>query len=119
VFFGGYSAQGGPTLRQMVSLGVQAKLLGGDGICATETHRLSGGVADGTVLCAQAGTILGKADAGPPPLACLKVFCGIGVLRFAKPLGRRPVEPVIGRGRNQETAPRASRIWCNVLRRAQ
>ena len=64
VFFGGYSAQGGPMLRQMVSLGVQAKLLGGDGICATETARLSGGAADGRVLCAQAGTILGKADTG-------------------------------------------------------
>jgi ABC-type branched-subunit amino acid transport system substrate-binding protein len=64
VFFGGYSAQGGPMLRQMVSLGVQAKLLGGDGICANETARLSGGAADGRVLCMQAGTILGKADTG-------------------------------------------------------
>ena len=64
VFFGGYSSQGGPMLRQMVSLGIPAKLLGGDGICTTETSRLSGNVADGKVFCTQAGVILGKADAG-------------------------------------------------------
>jgi ABC-type branched-subunit amino acid transport system substrate-binding protein len=64
VFFGGYSAQGGPMLRQMVSLGLQAKLLGGDGMCTTEAHRLSGGLADGRVFCTQAGVVLGKADAG-------------------------------------------------------
>jgi ABC-type branched-subunit amino acid transport system substrate-binding protein len=64
VFFGGYSSQGGPMLRQMVSLGIPAKLLGGDGICTTETSRLSGGAADGKVFCTQAGVILGKADSG-------------------------------------------------------
>jgi ABC-type branched-subunit amino acid transport system substrate-binding protein len=64
VFFGGYSSQGGPLLRQMVSLGIQAKLLGGDAICDTETNRLSGGVADGRVFCLQARVILGKAEAG-------------------------------------------------------
>lgn len=64
VFFGGYSSQGGPMLRQMVSLGLQAKLLGGDGMCTTEASRLSGGLADGRVFCTQAGVVLGKADAG-------------------------------------------------------
>ena len=64
VFFGGYSSQGGPMLRQMVSLGIPAKLLGGDGICTTETSRLSGNVADGKVFCTQAGVILGKAEIG-------------------------------------------------------
>jgi branched-chain amino acid transport system substrate-binding protein len=63
IFFGGYSAQAGPMLRQMKGLGVQAKLLGGDGICSTETARLSGGPAD-NVLCTQGGALLDKADAG-------------------------------------------------------
>ena len=64
VFLGGYSAQGGLLLRQMVSLGIQAKLLGGDGICDTELHRLSGGMADGRAYCLQARLVLGSAEAG-------------------------------------------------------
>jgi ABC-type branched-subunit amino acid transport system substrate-binding protein len=64
IFFGGYSAQAGPLLRQMVSLGIKARLLGGDGICDTETHRLSGGLADGRVLCLQARVVLDKSEAG-------------------------------------------------------
>ncbi|WP_238446767.1 branched-chain amino acid ABC transporter substrate-binding protein [Azohydromonas australica] len=64
LFFGGYSSQAGPLLRQMVSLGMPAKLLGGDAICDTETNRLSGGVADGRVFCLQARVILGKDEAG-------------------------------------------------------
>ena len=64
VFFGGYSAQGGPMLRQMKANGIQAKLLGGDGICSSETDRLSGGAAADVVYCTQGGTMLERADAG-------------------------------------------------------
>ncbi|NML17852.1 branched-chain amino acid ABC transporter substrate-binding protein [Azohydromonas sp. G-1-1-14] len=64
VFFGGYSAQGGVLLRQMASLGIQAKLLGGDGICDTELNRLSSGMADGKVFCLQARVILNSAETG-------------------------------------------------------
>lgn len=64
IFYGGYSSQAGPLLRQMVALGMTAKLLGGDGICTTETSRLSGNAADGNVFCSQAGVVLGQADAG-------------------------------------------------------
>ena len=64
IFYGGYSAQAGPLLRQMKGLGLQAKLLGGDGICSTETARLSGGAAGDNVLCTQGGALLDKADAG-------------------------------------------------------
>lgn len=64
VFFGGYSAQGGPMLRQMKTQGIQAKLLGGDGICSTETDRLGGGAPAGTVYCTQGGAMLERADAG-------------------------------------------------------
>ncbi|WP_375131853.1 branched-chain amino acid ABC transporter substrate-binding protein [Sphaerotilus natans] len=65
VFYGGYSSQAGPMLRQMVTQGIRAPLLGGDGICTTETSRLSGGsLADGRVFCSQAGVVLEQADAG-------------------------------------------------------
>lgn len=64
IFFGGYSAQGGPMLRQMKALKVESKLLGGDGICSSETDRLSGGAAAGTVFCTQGGAMLERAEAG-------------------------------------------------------
>ena len=53
VFFGGYSPQGGPMLRQMRSLGITAPLLGGDGICSTETANLSQITGDMKTFCTQ------------------------------------------------------------------
>lgn len=64
IFFGGYSSQAGPMLRQINALGIPAKLLGGDGICSSETARLSGGVADNMVLCTQGGGMLEKVELG-------------------------------------------------------
>ncbi len=43
VFFGGMSAVAGPMLRQMKQLGMNVKMMGGDGICSDEIHKLSGG----------------------------------------------------------------------------
>jgi branched-chain amino acid transport system substrate-binding protein len=58
VFFGGMSAVAGPMLRQMKQLGFNAKMMGGDGICSDEIHKLSGGaMADGQVFCAEAGGV--------------------------------------------------------------
>jgi len=58
VFFGGMDAVAGPMLRQMKSLGINAKFMGGDGICSTDLPKLAGGdVADGTVFCAEAGGV--------------------------------------------------------------
>ena len=34
VFFGGMDAVAGPMLKQMKSLGIKAKFMGGDGICS-------------------------------------------------------------------------------------
>lgn len=59
LFFGGYSAQAGPMLRQMRSLGIKAPLLGGDGICSLETAKLSAGAAE-NVFCTQGGAQLSK-----------------------------------------------------------
>ena len=58
-------AQAGPMLRQMKSLGINAKFMGGDGICTGELAKLAGdGMADGQVICAEAGGVL-KGKEGP------------------------------------------------------
>ena len=58
IFFGGMSSTAGPMLRQMKQLGLNTKLMGGDGICSDEIHKLSGGtMADGQVFCAEAGGV--------------------------------------------------------------
>lgn len=65
VFFGGMSAVAGPMLRQMKQLGMNVKMMGGDGICSDEIHKLSGGVmADGQVFCAEAGGVDAAGKAG-------------------------------------------------------
>jgi branched-chain amino acid transport system substrate-binding protein len=58
VFFGGMDAVAGPMLRQMKQLGINAKFMGGDGICSGELPKLAAGtMADGQVICAEAGGI--------------------------------------------------------------
>ncbi len=65
VFFGGMDAVGGPMLRQMKSLGINAKFMGGDGICTTELVKLAGdAMADGQVVCAEAGGVDGALKKG-------------------------------------------------------
>jgi branched-chain amino acid transport system substrate-binding protein len=62
VFFGGMDAVAGPILRQMKQLGINAKLMGGDGICTGELPKLAAGaMADGQVVCAEAGGVEGEA----------------------------------------------------------
>ena len=62
VFFGGMDAVAGPLLRQMKQLGINAKLMGGDGICTSELPKLAAGtMADGQVVCAEAGGVEGEA----------------------------------------------------------
>jgi branched-chain amino acid transport system substrate-binding protein len=58
VFFGGMDAVAGPMLRQMKTLGINAKFMGGDGICSGELPKLAAGtMGDGQVICAEAGGI--------------------------------------------------------------
>jgi len=65
VFFGGMSAVAGPMLRQMKQLGLNVKMMGGDGICSDEIHKLSGGaMADGQVFCAETGGVDAAGRAG-------------------------------------------------------
>ena len=62
VFFGGMDAVAGPMMRQMKQLGIEAKFMGGDGICSSELPKLAAGtMADGSVVCAEAGGVEGAA----------------------------------------------------------
>jgi branched-chain amino acid transport system substrate-binding protein len=55
-------AVAGPMLRQMKQLGINAKFVGGDGICSGELPKLAqDGMADGQVVCAEAGGVEGEA----------------------------------------------------------
>ena len=65
VFYGGMDAVAGPMIRQMKQLGINAKFLGGDGICSGELPKLAAGaMADGQVICAEAGGVEGEQKAG-------------------------------------------------------
>jgi branched-chain amino acid transport system substrate-binding protein len=65
VFFGGMDAVAGPMIRQMKQLGINAKFMGGDGICSGELPKLAAGaMADGQVVCAEAGGVEGAQKVG-------------------------------------------------------
>jgi len=65
VFFGGMDAVAGPMLRQMKQLGIKAKFMGGDGICTAELAKLAGqSMADGQVVCAEAGGVTAAQEKG-------------------------------------------------------
>ena len=65
IFFGGMDAVAGPMIRQMKQLGITAKFMGGDGICSNGLPGLAGGaMADGQVVCAEAGGVEGTQKAG-------------------------------------------------------
>jgi len=55
----------GPMIRQMKQLGITAKFMGGDGICSGELPKLAAGaMADGQVVCAEAGGVEGSQKVG-------------------------------------------------------
>jgi branched-chain amino acid transport system substrate-binding protein len=61
IFFGGMDSVGGPMLRQMKQLGLQAKFVGGDGICTADLPKLSGAALNSIqVICAEAGGVEGE-----------------------------------------------------------
>jgi branched-chain amino acid transport system substrate-binding protein len=49
VFYGGMDSQAGPMVAQMKSLGIKAKLLGGDGAQSVEFIKLAGRAAEGSI----------------------------------------------------------------------
>jgi branched-chain amino acid transport system substrate-binding protein len=65
IFYGGMDAVAGPMIRQMKQLGIDAKFMGGDGICTGELPKLAAGtLGDGKVVCAEAGGVEGEEKAG-------------------------------------------------------
>jgi branched-chain amino acid transport system substrate-binding protein len=65
VFFGGMDSVGGPMLKQMKALGINAQYMGGDGICTESLGRLAGdAIGEGKVVCAEAGGVLGNQEKG-------------------------------------------------------
>jgi branched-chain amino acid transport system substrate-binding protein len=65
VFFGGMDSVAGPMLKQMKSLGIKSKFMGGDGACTTDMSKFAGdALADDLVFCAEAGGVEGAAKAG-------------------------------------------------------
>lgn len=63
VFFGGMDNVAGPMLRQMKQLGINAKFMGGDGLCTTALGKLAGdGMSDNQVICAEAGGVTGAKE---------------------------------------------------------
>ena len=65
VFFGGMDTVAGPMLKQMKSLGINAKFRGGDCICTTELPKLAGeSMVDEQVFFVEAVGVEGEAKAG-------------------------------------------------------
>jgi branched-chain amino acid transport system substrate-binding protein len=63
VFFGGMDSVGGPMLKQMQALGINAKFMGGDGVCTDALGRLAqNGIGEGKVVCAEAGGVQGAQE---------------------------------------------------------
>lgn len=63
VFFGGMDAVAGPMVKQMKSLGLTTKFMGGDGICTHEIIKLAGdAIGDNQVFCAEAGGVEGPQE---------------------------------------------------------
>ena len=64
VFFGGMDPQGGPMAKQMKSLGLTAKLLGGDGLQNVNFVKLAGADAEG-VVASSPGLPIDSMPGGP------------------------------------------------------
>lgn len=61
IFYGGMDTSAGPLLRQMREMQIDAKLIGGDGICSGELPQLAGGLTETRkVICAEAGGVEGE-----------------------------------------------------------
>jgi branched-chain amino acid transport system substrate-binding protein len=66
VFFGGFASQAGSMIKQMKQLGIDARFMGGDGICTPDLPDLAtGAMTDGQVVCAEAGGV----EPGAPAMA--------------------------------------------------
>ena len=65
IFYGGYYAQAGIMARQMKQLGLDAMLMGDDGICSNDVLTLGATALEGKFFCAQGGAPLATQAGGP------------------------------------------------------
>lgn len=84
VFYGGMYSQAAPMLRQMRRIGMTARLLGGDGICAPVMAKLAGDAVDGTI-CAQGGAPLDELPKGKAWKARYDAEFGAGAFQLYSP----------------------------------
>lgn len=63
IMYGGLDATGGPFAKQARQLGIRAKIVAGDGLCADDLAKLAGDAAD-NVICSIAGAPLEKMPKG-------------------------------------------------------
>jgi len=63
IMYGGMDATGGPFAKQAKQLGLDAKVLAGDGVCTDELQTLAGDATD-DVVCSVPGTALEKMPGG-------------------------------------------------------
>ncbi len=85
IFFGGMDAVAGPMLRQMKQLGMPVRFMGGDGMCSDSVPRLAGeGMADGQVICAEAGGVEPQQQKGLDDFrAAYRKRFGVDVMTYA------------------------------------
>lgn len=85
VFFGGMDAVAGPMMRQMKQLGIDAKFMGGDGICTESLAKLAGdAIGENQVVCAEAGGVVDADKKGMEDFrAAYKKKFGIDVQLYA------------------------------------
>ncbi|KER70070.1 ABC transporter substrate-binding protein [Burkholderia cepacia] len=83
VFYGGYYAQAAMLARQMVDLGINAVLVGGDGICSPEFSKLSNNALDNKMFCAQGGAPLDSLPDGKRFQSTFKSTFGANVDTYA------------------------------------
>ena len=64
IFYGGMDAVAGPMLKQMKTLGLQARFVAGDGVCSEKLPLLAGdALGEDKVFCAVAGGVTGAQEA--------------------------------------------------------
>ena len=63
IFYGGMDAVAGPMLKQMKALGINAKFMGGDGVCSEKLPQLAtDALGENKVSCAVAGGVTGEQE---------------------------------------------------------
>lgn len=63
IMYGGMDATGGPFAKQAKELGIQSKIVGGDGVCTDKVAELAGDAVS-NIICSEAGLALSKMETG-------------------------------------------------------